>query len=54
MSEAINEITTFIDQLKTVPEILVQFVSNMPVWFSFSIGLSVVLGIVVIIWRIIS
>ena len=53
MSDAITEIEQFIDTVAQIPYALVGFVSEMPGWFTFSIGLSVVLGIIVIIWRVI-
>ena len=53
MSDALYEIEQFVDTVAQIPYALVGFVSEMPGWFVFSIGLSVVLGIIIIIWRII-
>ena len=49
MSDALNEINSFIEPFLAVPNMIAQFVTGMPSWLQFAMGLSVVLGLILII-----
>lgn len=49
MNEALTEVNTFVEGFLAVPAMLAQFVTGMPAWLQFSMGLTVVLGLILII-----
>lgn len=53
MSDALQNITDFINQLTAVPEIIAEIVGIMPGWFSVALGMSIVLGLIVLIIKIV-